>query len=122
MHVDRACKLWRRDQDSNSNYLFTQTCKRPCLRDGYCVCARSRAATLNKDKVKLLSPHNRLVIALHSPGGTVETGLPVCPPEKELESWREELRTRFSPVRFGSRNRRNCGHFRRLSKQCRQIS
>ena len=44
---------------------------------------RSRTALFNKDKVKLLSPHNRLVIALHSPGGTVETGLRVCPPEKE---------------------------------------
>src|SRR5467141_1938952 len=28
------------------------------------------------------SPHHRFVIALHSPGGVAETGLRVCPPEK----------------------------------------
>src|ERR1035441_746730 len=35
------------------------------------------------DKVKLLSPHDRFVIALHSPDRVVETGLLVCPPEKK---------------------------------------
>jgi hypothetical protein len=34
------------------------------------------------DKVKSLSPHHRFVIALHSPDGVVETGLRICPPEK----------------------------------------
>jgi hypothetical protein len=43
---------------------------------------------------------------MHSPGGTVETGLRVCPPEKEAESWPEELRARLSLVRFESKN---CG-------------
>ena len=33
-------------------------------------------------KVKSLSPNHRIVIALYSPGGVVETGLPMCPPEK----------------------------------------
>ncbi len=51
-------------------------------------------------KVKSLSPNHRIVIALYSPGGVVETGLPMCPPEK----WRESLPAGFSgtvsPVRF----------------------
>jgi|SRR5450432_85737 hypothetical protein len=33
-------------------------------------------------EVKALSPHHRPVIALHSPHGFAETGLDVCPPEK----------------------------------------
>jgi hypothetical protein len=35
------------------------------------------------DKVKSLSPHDRFVIALHSPEGIIETGLLVCPSEKK---------------------------------------
>src|SRR6266849_585195 len=35
-------------------------------------------------KVKSLSPNHRIVIALYSPGGVVETGLPMCPPEKRV--------------------------------------
>jgi hypothetical protein len=33
-------------------------------------------------KVKSRSPNGGFVIALHSPSGFVETGLPVCPLEK----------------------------------------
>ena len=42
--------------------------------------------------VKSLSPNHRLVIALHSPGGVVETGLPMCPPEKKARklAWGSE--------------------------------
>src|SRR5258708_33312232 len=43
-----------------------------------------------------LSPHHRFVIALHSPGGVAETGLRVCPPEKnagKLVSCRSEVVT-----------------------------
>jgi hypothetical protein len=34
-------------------------------------------------KSSSLSPHDRFVIALHSPDRVVETGLLVCPPEKK---------------------------------------
>jgi hypothetical protein len=34
-------------------------------------------------KVKSLSLHHRFVIALHSPHGVVESGLPVSPPGKK---------------------------------------
>src|ERR1700731_1122859 len=57
-------------------------------------------------KVKAAFAASSVLIAMHSPAGVVETGLGICPPEKRLESWREELRTRFSPVRF---ERKNCG-------------
>src|ERR1700686_2741641 len=82
-----------------------RACKGPCLEEGNCVCARSRAALLNKDKVKLLSPHNRLVIALHSRGGPLKPDCLSALQRKRLESWREELRTRFSLVRFERKNR-----------------
>jgi hypothetical protein len=36
----------------------------------------------NAYEVKGLSPHHRLVIALHSPSRVAETGLCVCPSEK----------------------------------------
>ena len=48
------------------------TQKRACGKNGIPKCLRSQA----------LSPHHRLVIALHSPDGVAETGLCVCPPEK----------------------------------------
>jgi hypothetical protein len=35
-----------------------------------------------KTKVKSCSPNHRFVIALHSPSGIDETGLPHCPSEK----------------------------------------
>ena len=41
-----------------------------------------KTAFPNAYEVKALSPHHRFVIALHSPGGVAETGLRVCPPEK----------------------------------------
>jgi hypothetical protein len=37
-------------------------------------------------EVKSGSPHHPFVIALHSPGQIVETGLPMCPPEKSRDT------------------------------------
>ena len=42
---------------------------------------------------------------MNSPAEVVETGLRVCPPEKEARKLREELSTRFSLVRFERKNR-----------------
>jgi hypothetical protein len=36
-------------------------------------------------KVKPICPHDRFVIALHSPKQTLGTGLPMCLPEKILD-------------------------------------
>ena len=36
-------------------------------------------------KVNPLWPNPRLVIALHSPNALLETGLRMCPPEKDLD-------------------------------------
>jgi hypothetical protein len=41
-----------------------------------------KTAFPNASEVKALSPHHRFLIALHSPDGVAETGLRVCPPEK----------------------------------------
>jgi hypothetical protein len=51
-------------------------------------------------RVKSRSPNDRFVIALHSPSGLSETGLPVCPPEKYPQSLPTELErdTFSSPV------------------------
>jgi hypothetical protein len=46
----------------------------------------------NAYEVKELSPHHRFVIALHSPGGVAETGLRVCPPEKNARKLARDVR------------------------------
>jgi hypothetical protein len=53
---------------------------------------RSRSKFPNAYEVKALSPHHRFVIALHSPGGVAETGLPVCPPEKNARKRARDVR------------------------------
>src|ERR1017187_6562356 len=66
-----------------------------------------RARASSADKVKLLSPHDRFVIALHSPDRVVETGLLVCPPEKKgCKSLPAAMSRTLSPVRF---ERKRCG-------------
>ena len=57
-------------------------------------------------KVKAASPHDRFVIACHSPDGVVETRMLVCPPEKRRESLPAALSRTLSPVRFESKT---CG-------------
>jgi len=53
---------------------------------------RGKTAFPNAYEVKALSPHHRFVIALHSPGGVAETGLRVCPPEKNVRKLAREVR------------------------------
>jgi hypothetical protein len=55
------------------------------------------------------------LIALHSPTGVVETGLPICLPEKASQNSPSALRGALSPVQFEGKNMRNCGHFTRFS-------
>src|SRR5580698_3188081 len=57
-------------------------------------------------KVKSQSLFARFVIALHSPSGLVETGLPFRPPEKMATNLGCGPSAALSPVRFRSENRR----------------
>src|ERR1017187_1906847 len=74
------------------------------------------------DKVKLLSPHDRFVIALHSPDRVVETGLLGCPPEKKAAklAGSNEQDTFSGPV--CARELRNCGDFLGFSEECSRVS
>jgi hypothetical protein len=74
-------------------------------------------------KVKALtSPHHRFMIALHSPGGVVETGLLMCPSEKKAPDIASGVqRDTFSSPVF-QQNLRNCGHFSRFSEEYSRIS
>ena len=54
--------------------------------------AVGKTAFANANEVKPLSPHHRLVIALHSPGGVAETGLCVCPTEKNARKLARDVR------------------------------
>src|SRR5271154_2887873 len=67
------------------------------------------------DKVKLLSPHHRFVIALHSPDEDVETGLLGRRPEKEPQSPSAGFISTLSLVRFEGVNR-EVGPFSRNSR------
>jgi hypothetical protein len=51
-------------------------------------------------KVKPLSPNHRFAIALHSLGRLVETGLPICLPEKKALTLAAGFSGTVSPVRF----------------------
>ena len=53
---------------------------------------RGKTAFPNAYEVKALSPHHRFVIALHSPGAVAETGLRVCPPEKNARKLARDVR------------------------------
>jgi hypothetical protein len=55
------------------------------VRDSAAPDARAIKSVLQLKSEKTFSPNHRLVIALHSPGGFVETGLLYCPPEKQIE-------------------------------------
>ena len=47
---------------------------------------------MSQVSVKSLSPNHRLVIALHSPSGVIETGLHLCPPVKKARKLALEIR------------------------------
>jgi hypothetical protein len=51
-----------------------------------------KATFVDANEVKPRSPHHRLMIALHSPGGVAETGLRVCPPEKSARKLARDVR------------------------------
>jgi hypothetical protein len=77
------------------------------------VVGKVATSQFQDDEVKWLSPNHRLVIALHSPDGMIETGLRDCPPERNppklaCQGWRGRL----SPVRFRVENRRNAAFSR----------
>ena len=72
--------------------------------------------------VKSVSPKRRFVIALHSPGRVVETGLRVSPSEKEAlkRAYGIERDTFSRPLSGGGSQ--NCADFRRFSRECSRIS
>jgi hypothetical protein len=57
------------------------------------VQCQKRSSWSGTRAVKVLSPHHRFVIALHSPGGVAETGLRVCPAEKNARKLARDVRT-----------------------------
>jgi hypothetical protein len=69
-----------------------------------------------------LSPHHRFVIAWHSPGGAVETGLRGCPSEKKARTLacRVESDTFSGPV--WNRNSQNYADFEQFPEQSSRIS
>ena len=73
-------------------------------------------------KVKSFARNDRFVIALHSPIGVAETGLPVCPSEKMAAkpTFGVERDSFSSPV--SERESRNCGIFKRFSGECSLVS
>src|SRR5580700_5891601 len=61
-----------------SNQLSESSANRKLSRHGLLRSCKARCSA----KVKSFARHDRFVIALHSPIGAAETGLPVCPSEK----------------------------------------
>jgi hypothetical protein len=66
------------------------------------------------DKVKALSPHHRLVIALHSPDGVGETGLRVCPAEKNTAKLGCGVKQDTFSGPVSGRESQNCADFQRF--------
>jgi hypothetical protein len=66
---------------------------------------------------KALSPNHQFVIALRSPTGLIETGLPLSPPEKKARKRAGEIKwdTFSGPV--SGRKVQNCRDFQRLLKE-----
>jgi hypothetical protein len=73
-------------------------------------------------KVNRLSPHHRFVIALRSPDGVFETGLPTGPSEKRGTklACRVKLDSFSSPV--CEQNLQNCGDFSRFPEDYSLVS
>jgi len=73
-------------------------------------------------KVKSLSLDDRYVIALCSPKGLVETGLPLCPSEKKARKPAREIRWKTFSGPVSGRKVQNCRDFQRLLKKLSWIS
>jgi hypothetical protein len=86
------------------------------------LCGRFHRHAPKADKVKALSPHHRLVIALHSPDGVGETGLRVCPAEKNTAKlgYGAKQDTFSGPV--SGRESQNCADFQRFLGECSLVS
>jgi hypothetical protein len=68
----------------NASIVSTEMVKEQLGRSGgSCRFSAFLSAVSSVGKVKSLSPNHRFVIALHSPCGFIETGLPQCPAEKK---------------------------------------
>src|SRR5438105_14951872 len=70
------------------------------------------------DKVKSLSPHHRFVIALHSPDAVVETGLSLCPAQKNARKLAGFDWT-LPPVLFAGKT---CGIAAMFSDSCSNVA
>jgi len=86
------------------------------------LCGRFHRHAPRDDKVKALSPHHRLVIALHSPDGVGETGLRVRPAEKNTAKlgYGAKQDTFSGPV--SGRESQNCADFQRFLGECSLVS
>jgi hypothetical protein len=75
-----------------------------------------------RNEVKPPSPHDRLLIAFHSPCGVFETGPPKCPPEKLATKPVDNRNhdTFSGPV--SKQQWQNCAHFWQFSKKSKRIS
>ena len=73
-------------------------------------------------RLKSLSPNHRFMIALLSPDGVFETGLPMGPSEKRATklAWGVKYDAFYSPV--CRQDLRNCGHFERFFGDCSEVS
>jgi hypothetical protein len=73
-------------------------------------------------EVKPLSPHDRFVIALHSPGGVDETGLPQCHLEKKRQKLAREIQRDIFSGPVLARKPWYCGDFQRFAGECSLVS
>jgi hypothetical protein len=64
---------------------------------GFCNLATGQLVPTPIRQVKSHSPNDRLVIALHSPDGILQTGPSVAPPEKEPQSMPASSSRELSP-------------------------
>ena len=94
--------------------LFSAKCFKPF--------AVRNALTSGRSQRMTQLPSDRFVIALHSPIGVAETGLPVCPPEKmaAMPAFGVQRDTFSSPV--SGRESRTCGIFERFPEEFSLVS
>jgi len=81
-----------------------------------------KTAFPDDQEVKALSPHYRLMIALHSPEGIVETGLLVCPPERRVGKLARGDSTGHFSGAVSNQNVRICADFSQFWRECGRLS